>query len=1115
MKVISDRRVWLGLFVFLFFIAAFGPSYDRVAQAAAPPQPQVLQSDTNHIVVELDIPNYNSSKQIVGSTTFTVLTVPGFGNTGVVGKPQLPIKGTMVGIPPGAQVTLQILVDKSSSVTLNQPPLPVPSSVVKYDFRQTLPSNAGKSYTPDSATYSANQFYPAQPAVIASVADWRSQRTASVEFHPFQYNPATRQLVFHQQLQVELVLSYPYGLTGQAVGSTVDEGGFDKVFQKGLANYSSAKNWRSNNRASVAPQVAPAFYAGTPWYKIAVSADGIYQVTCGKIAAAAGKSLNIAPSKLQLFKNGQEAAIKVVGTTWGSCSSADTSDYIEFYGQAPTSKYTNTNIYWLTYGKATGKRMAAADNTGTASIPTSFADTIHLEENRLYRAFLPMVEGADHWYWGFVSVAFGAELSTSVSTPNLAPGSLTATLKADVTPFSALGHHTQLFVNGTKVGDAMWSGLAEQKISFDVTGALVPGDNTIRLTEPNDQDPNDVIFVNNFDLTYQRNFSVTSDLLRFNQGGSGIWKYRLTGFTGSSLEAFDVTNPFQVAKFNTLTITPSNSTFTLSFIDSISSPHKYIALTSAQRLSPTSVTPDSASNLHGTTNGADYIIISYGGFISHIMPLANFRATQGLRVKLVDAQDVYDEFADGLPDPQAIHDFLAYAYSNWQAPAPSYALLVGDGHFDPKGYCIASGACPGITTSPNTEFIPPYLLMVDPHQGETDADNRLVAFNTNNPLPDMAIGRLPANSNADVDAMVAKILNYEQNPPAGSWQTAVTFVADQPDPNAGDFWAQSDLVASNPTYLPVPPYTPNRIYYTSPSYPDQTSAHQAVNQAIDDGTLIVNFSGHSFVNYWTNVQLLNTNDVGALTNGNKTPVVLEMTCLTGFFIFPNEPSLAEANVVRAGGGAVASWAASGEGVSTGHYLLDEGFFNAVMQQGVYQIGLAAVLGKNNLWLNGGGLAPDLLDTFQLFGDPATRMIAAQADVSISKTVSSNGPLPLGSPITFQLTFANNGAGRAEKVVISDILPAGIINPSFTSTGVPVTLTGNKPYVWNVGALDPGAGGVITINGTLSPDPNSYASFTLTNTATISTPTQQSDTSNDQSSTVTQAVETLFLPFIIH
>ncbi len=36
---------------------------------------------------------------------------------------------------------------------------------------------------------------------------------------------------------------------------------------------------------------------------------------------------------------------------------------------------------------------------------------------------------------------------------------------------------------------------------------------------------------------------------------------------------------------------------------------------------------------------------------------------------MVEVQDVYDEFGYGIIDPDAIHDFLAYAYSNWESPA--------------------------------------------------------------------------------------------------------------------------------------------------------------------------------------------------------------------------------------------------------------------------------------------------------------------------------------------------------------------------------------------------------------------------------------------------------------
>ena len=81
-----------------------------------------------------------------------------------------------------------------------------------------------------------------------------------------------------------------------------------------------------------------------------------------------------------------------------------------------------------------------------------------------------------------------------------------------------------------------------------------------------------------------------------------------------------------------------------------------------------------------------------------------------------------------------------------------------------------------------------------------------------------------------------------------------------------------------------------------------------------------------------------------------------------------------------GKGAVASWSPTGLGVSTGHEYLDRGFFQAVFQDGVRTLGEATTAGKLKLWATGGNL--DLLDTYLLFGDPATNMLTPAVSVSI-------------------------------------------------------------------------------------------------------------------------------------
>jgi hypothetical protein len=234
--------------------------------------------------------------------------------------------------------------------------------------------------------------------------------------------------------------------------------------------------------------------------------------------------------------------------------------------------------------------------------------------------------------------------------------------------------------------------------------------------------------------------------------------------------------------------------------------------------------------------------------------------------------------------------------------------------------------------------------------------------------------------------MVNKIMNYEQNPPSPDWKYNAAFIADNPYypcgtmGDAGDFWAYSDGVALNPVYMPGL-FTTTRIYYnpcpsvTRKPYSPVDQTRNAIQSAINNGNVFISYIGHGGALKWSNDNLLTILDVPYLSNGSRLPVMLEMACYTGDFAWPNADmqGLAETMVRAEGRGALASWAATGQGVPEGHDLLEKGFFDAVMWQGVRQLGPATVLGKAHLWANGAQYYGDLIDTFVLIGDPASRL----------------------------------------------------------------------------------------------------------------------------------------------
>ena len=132
-------------------------------------------------------------------------------------------------------------------------------------------------------------------------------------------------------------------------------------------------------------------------------------------------------------------------------------------------------------------------------------------------------------------------------------------------------------------------------------------------------------------------------------------------------------------------VTASGGVYTASFEVSQTVPLTYVVADRNAWQSPASITRYApAVDLHDPANGADYIIITHHDFITGAQTLADDRAAQGLRTMVVDVDDVYDQFTDGIFNPIAIKAFLKYAYFNWQAPAPAYVLLVGDGHWNFK-----------------------------------------------------------------------------------------------------------------------------------------------------------------------------------------------------------------------------------------------------------------------------------------------------------------------------------------------------------------------------------------------------------------------------------------------
>ncbi len=914
--------------------------------------------------------------------SYSNIHLPEWSNLSQEGAPALPFMTQAIGVPFGVSLSVKVVPGKSHTIELTAPVLPSATQEMVND-----PAGVGletNAYTyvikPIPEIYDSDDTYPGTLAEIANDGVVRQQRIAGIGVYPVQYQPQSNMLVIYESLLVEVIFEGKPTITRGT--AQVESDVYESLFQSTLMNYEEARSWRSLSEKvkyleSAAGSIQVLSDAGTlPWqppepgWRVSIDEDGLYKLTYTELQIAGFPVDLIDPQTFQMYYLGDEIAIQVIGE---DDTSFDEGDAIIFYGQGIDSKYTEENVYWLTYGNTVGLRMEIRDGTPLGeNVPPYYQAGLELEENINYRSNLPGDDELERFYWDIIHTSIDPTWSHDfyLEEPYVGAGSLQIALFGSL-QVAAINpdHHAIVSINGTQVADVEWDGFTWAGGGFVEAeipeGLLAPGLNTLTVFLPNDTGHiSDFIFVDWAKINYLNTFSVNTgdDALAFSYENSGTWKFQVSGFNSDALDAYDVSNPWEVAVFDrdSLIIENTGSDYRVSFEDEIVSEKAYWVATdsSITTVLASEISEDTPSNLQLTAHQADYILITHQAFIEEAATLSAYRASQGMSTMLVDVQDVYDEFGFGVVSAAAIREFLAYATVNWQAPAPSYVVLVGDGNYDPKNYLGKN----------RTSYIPPFLAMADPWIGETAADNRYVTFSGPESLPDMILGRLSVNSSVEANSFIAKIMSYEQAPIEGDWTTQVLAVAGAAD-SAGDFAVYSDgLIADT---LPDP-YQAERVYY-GVTHTDIAEAVAALKAGINSGKLIVNFIGHGFAKGWSAQKnppeiFIQTTNVSGLTNQNKYPIFLAMTCSEGYFIDPAVEAFGEV-ITRAGNkGAIASWSPTGQGVSSGHDYLNRGFFEAVFENGASFLGEAITSGLTRLWFSGSSLY--LLEMYELFGDPA-------------------------------------------------------------------------------------------------------------------------------------------------
>lgn len=985
----------------LFLLAPKTSQATPQAQTTPAGAVTILQSDDNGLTFELTPPTLQQTPVQLAGSQYHSLHLDGYGHMALAGQPDLPQSSLLIGLPPGAEATLTLL-DSSSRQLENVAVLPAVSQTLANEDVSDLvhlEPDFIESYTPDRAAYAATTPFPDSPVSLGETSWLRDQRVVQVWVRPVQATPAGATITIHDRLQIRVDFTYPNGRPAAATTPRPESATYETTLQANILNYDEAQAWRQPRPVTngLLP-VSPCLDSNA--FRITLQETGMYKLTYSELANA-GLSGSLTSSTIRMCSEDQEISIRVIDGGDGSFGSGD---YVLFHGEALKTQETTTNVYWFTSGGSNGLRMASNNEAANTNTPSDYAKTLHLEEDHVYRSETPMNDNNDHWYWALLTYNPTAGLDAPFTVNNRIGTGYMVNVQVEVygrrtSTGVPTDYRFEVKLNNQSVGIGQFTGSNNTRYLFsgDIdASALQEGSNLITI-QPLDVNGSYYFFALNWiEVNVRRQFVAQNNRLAFTQDTAGDWKFQASGFNGSA-DVYNVTDPK-----NPVRMTNAAGSGTVTFSQDLSAPAGYEMVTASAYRSAQSIVKDTPSNWR-SPNTADYIIITDPSLDSTALSsLRQKRTNQGLIVKTVYVQDIFDEFGYGIYSTQAIADFLAYAYEFWdnngQSPPPTYALLVGEGSYDHRNILGENG--------PGDNLVPVYLLSgIDSNIGETTADNRYVAFGSD-ALAQMDLGRLPVKNTTELTTVVNKILAYENAPYDPRRASTHFFVADNAhnpsdcylDP-AGDFFANvnnfiGDFIGPNGQILKRVYYAPLSCYPNSdypvyePYYAGTTiDIQQRVISQYNAGPQFIVYTGHSGTLQWgkDSERFLTTTSIQTLANGDRTTIMLPMTCLEGLYHFPadEDAGLSESLLRLTTGGAVASFAPTGLQVQTAHNLLLDGFYMGLYEQGATTLGQAVMEAKVNLKLNGGSQYQDLQDTFMLLGDPAMQVKTWHSSYQVS------------------------------------------------------------------------------------------------------------------------------------
>lgn len=676
------------------------------------------------------------------------------------------------------------------------------------------------------------------------------------------------------------------------------------------------------------------------WLRIGIDEEGIYRIDAERLRNA---GLSIGANELRSLKlfgyGGRELPESVSAGRANemieqplivNTNSAGELEDIVFYAAAARgfvaennkikhfiNLYSKRNYYMLCVGGEDGLRAAAVPAPAAQEVvhrPTSYLRRIFHEED-IRNPYSP---GSGRRWFGVtvdqnIPAAFFPKLMNKLNSGEVlmrcvvahrssASGTFdingnSSLLSSFTIPFVSFGGYEVARSQAHEVRLDAADVAAELKLEFNYRSA--GGGNSA------------LAYIDWFEIHYPAAMQALDNKLELFDDASrpGVTEYSIEGFSGR-LYGFDVRRRARPQLLQNVSGRDGSFVFR-SNVAPGETPGRYFIAGDLQ--APVSLEKAAFADLRNNPANTDVIVITHRDLLASATSYREYReAGTNFSVSVRTTDEIFNEFAGGLPDPTAIRDFLIHCMEHWTTK-PRYVVLWGDGHYDYRGIGSSS-----------KNLVPTYQFL-DP-EGPFDAvdstfmtEDYFVQVVGDDLEIDIAIGRIPVVSNLEAEIVLDKLRRYESQSAVDAWRSTITMIADDSpvnDRDSGDgslHTRQSEILsgdipgAMRQKKIYLPDYSTENI----PGGRRKPKVSQDLVSAINAGTVLLNWIGHGNPRVWAHERIFEKDQtIPLMQNADKLFFLTAATCDFGRFDDSERQSGAEEMFTYPDGGSIGAFSSA-------------------------------------------------------------------------------------------------------------------------------------------------------------------------------------------------------------